>query len=199
MVARLAQILYLMRDIVARHAVKAGERQLAMVAFCVRLGWFFDRLDRLVHRWRTNTLPTPRRRPQGAPPRARTPANPRPVHPGHRVLPPIPRRRGWLLLLVQPAAQLRPAFIDFLTRDDIRQLVADAPQAGRLLRPLCHALAAPLPDWLRLPRRPRKPTAPKPAPQPAPRPARPASPPPPDRPIEPYVLAAARVWKPRHG
>ena len=191
LVERLTQLLLLMRDVIAVHAVKAGDRQPLMVAFCVRLSPYLDRLGRLVHRWQTGTLPKPR--PKRAPRPKRTPPPPRP---GQRILPPVPRRRGWLIHLVQPVAQYHEAFRDFLTRDDLRQLVADAPQAGRLILPLCHAHAITPPDWLRLPRRARQPRPKKPAP--AQRPAN-TPPQPPDRPIQPYVLEAARVWKPRYG
>jgi hypothetical protein len=61
-----------------------------------------------------------------------------------------------------------------LEEPEMRALLAAAPQAGRILRPLWRKLSAePLPEMLRLPARPRKPRAPRPS-----RPARPASGPP---------------------
>jgi hypothetical protein len=49
-----------------------------------------------------------------------------------------------------------------LADPDTQALVAAAPQAGRILRPLCHTIGVELPDWLKLPKRPRKPRPPKP-------------------------------------
>jgi hypothetical protein len=58
-----------------------------------------------------------------------------------------------------------------LEEPEMRALLAAAPQAGRLLRPLWRKLSRePLPEMLRLPPRPREPGAPKP-----PRPAKPAA------------------------
>jgi hypothetical protein len=58
-----------------------------------------------------------------------------------------------------------------LEEPEMRALLAAAPQAGRLLRPLWRKLSLePLPEMLRLPPRPRKPRAPRP-----PRPAKPAA------------------------
>ena len=76
-------------------------------------------------------------------------------------------------------------------------LLATAPQAGRLLRPLCHALAVDLPACLRRPSRPRaRPRAPRPAPAPQPPAPQPPAPQPPAPRFEPYVAAAARAWNP---
>jgi hypothetical protein len=77
---------------------------------------------------------------------------------------------------------------------------AAAPQAGRLLRPLCQALGVRQPDWLRRPPRPRPAArrAPRPRPQGA-APPRPRTHPSPmlptDRPLQGYVLRAADAWK----
>ncbi len=48
---------------------------------------------------------------------------------------------------------------------EMRALFDAAPQVGRILRPLAHMLGAPLPEWLRLPKRVRKSTSPRPSPQ----------------------------------
>ena len=49
---------------------------------------------------------------------------------------------------------------------EMAEFYAAAPQAGRILRPLADMIGAPVPDWLRLPRRVRK-RAPPPRPSPA--------------------------------
>jgi hypothetical protein len=53
---------------------------------------------------------------------------------------------------------------EMLDDPEMVALVADAPQLGRELRPLCQMLAVKQPDWLRRPRR----RAVKPPPPPAP-------------------------------
>ena len=40
---------------------------------------------------------------------------------------------------------------------EMAQLFAVAPQVGRILRPLAHMIGAPLPEWLKLPKRVRDP------------------------------------------
>lgn len=65
-----------------------------------------------------------------------------------------------------PAAQAGAgplAYMLYEQNPEARALVAAAPRAGRLLRPLCRIFGVRVPDWLKLPRRPRKPRPPKPA------------------------------------
>jgi hypothetical protein len=75
----------------------------------------------------------------------------------------LPTRFGWLQKMV-PAAHMGAGYLDYMlqeTDSETRALVAAAPQAGRILRPLCRILGTPIPDWLALPKRPRKPRPPK--------------------------------------
>jgi len=44
---------------------------------------------------------------------------------------------------------------EMLEEPEAEALVAEAPQLGRVLRPMCQMLAVKPPEWLRLPRRPR--------------------------------------------
>ncbi len=70
----------------------------------------------------------------------------------------LPADRGWLLRLA-PALDTRlgRGWVEALVSDpDFALLLEAAPRAGRILRPLCHALAIELPPPLRLPARPRK-------------------------------------------
>jgi hypothetical protein len=79
-------------------------------------------------------------------------ARPRPGAPAR-----LPGGSGWLLRLA-PALETRlgRAQVESLLGDpDLRALLAQAPQAGRILRPLCHMLGIETPAALRLPRRPR--------------------------------------------
>ena len=62
--------------------------------------------------------------------------------------------------MARQAAQFAPQVEHFLAEPELAALLRDAPQAGRLLRPLCRMLAIPVPAPLRLPARPPRP-APK--------------------------------------
>ncbi len=123
-----------------------------LVAALLRMHRLVGRFDRLVLKWERDQLPTPRKR-TPRPTAARKPAGPA-----------LPTRFGWLGKLV-PAAQSGAGYLDMMLQEpngDTRALAAAAPQAGRILRPLCRIFGVTPPDWLALPRRPRKPQAPKP-------------------------------------
>jgi len=64
----------------------------------------------------------------------------------------LPRRVGWVLQTI--FGTLIPGYeLEKMVEDpELAALVADVPQLGRVLRPLCHMLAIRLPVWLRLPR-----------------------------------------------
>ncbi len=69
----------------------------------------------------------------------------------------LPRGAGWLLTLA-PALETRlgRAQVESLLGDpEFLALLAQAPQAGRILRPLFHALRIEMPPVLRMPRSPR--------------------------------------------
>ena len=67
----------------------------------------------------------------------------------------LPARFGWMLRFGSEVACLRSQLEHWLTTNpELATLLAAAPQAGRILRPLCHMLGIPLPPALRLPPRP---------------------------------------------
>ena len=161
--------------------------------------WFLltQRLGRLAHRFRTlfaryqaGTLPAARTEP----PRKR-PARARPPYPR------LPAARGWINVRIPAAAAPCTGTLDMLLQTpEIRDFVAAAPQAGRILRPLCHMLGLAAPDYLRLPPRPKpafSPLAKRAEPEVGSSLAAPNSPQPPtpDRPIPRNILAAARAWR----
>ena len=81
--------------------------------------------------------------------------------------------------------------LQLLKNAELRAAIAACPALARQFRPLCHLLGIPLPDYLKLPPRERKPRAPRPprARAPAlPAPAEPAPPPP--RPL-PYGVVTS--------
>jgi hypothetical protein len=144
----------------------------------LRLGRLLARFAALHAKWRANALPRPRA-PRPSRPR------PRPATPPLR----LPRAFAWVNHRIPECAPPTGLLKQLLHAEpELRRFVADAPSAGRLLRPLCQALGLRQPDWLRLPPRPRRPR-----PQP-PRPPR-------ERPLaltdprlglQPYVIAAVR-------
>ena len=153
-----------------------------------RLNRMANRFQTLFTRWQTGALPARHRHSE----RSETPT--RPTSP----IPRLPAKPGWVNARIAEAAPCAGT-LDYLLQDpELPRFLAAAPQAGRLLRPLCHALGIPAPDWLKLPPRP-----PKPKPQLlSPRPARGEPeggvgfpPPTPDRPIPRNIRAAARAWK----
>ena len=144
-----------------------------------RLGRIAARFTALFHRWRTNTLPAPR------PSRTGRPYIAKPI-------PRLPARRGWVNIRIPASAPCTGQLEALLHDPELPEFLAAAPQAGRLLRPLCHALGLPEPAWLKLPPRP-KPIRPPPAKPPEPAADQP--PPTPFRPLPPNIRAAARAWK----
>ncbi len=82
------------------------------------------------------------------------PARPRPCVPRQRppaAPSPLPRGRAWLMRLVPEAAGAASQLQHLLTDPEMAALIAAAPQAGRILRPLCRMLGIDPPAALRLP------------------------------------------------
>jgi hypothetical protein len=155
----------------------------AWALFQQRLARLATRFQALFDRWQSNTLPTPRA------PRAR------PASRAPQDAPRLPRAQGWVGRRIPEAAPPASFLISLLQNPETQSFVHAAPQAGRLLRPLCRALGIPAPDWLKLPRRPR-PARPRPD---RPRPPRAPRLTDPDLGLQPYVIAAARASKKRYG
>ena len=140
-----------------------------------RLTRLAQRFRALFARYQAGTLPLPRPSRAGQP-RQRSPE------------PRLPAARGWIGAHI-PAAAPCAGTIEHLLHNEteMREFVSQAPQAGRLLRPLARMLGLTLPDWLRLPPRAPKPRAPR-TPAPAPTGT-------PDRPLQPEIRATARARK----
>ena len=130
----------------------------------LRLAWTrisraATRFQALFARWQSNTLPTPRpSRP--AEPRQRAPK------------PYFPAGRAWLAGSTDHHVRGRASQLEhLLNHPDMPAFLAAAPQAGRILRPLCHMLGITMPPTLLLSPRaraggglslPRQPKPPKP-------------------------------------
>jgi hypothetical protein len=118
------------------------------------------RMSRQFHsilaRYHAGTLPPPGSTPS-------RPARPRPAAaappPSDWPTPQQQAARYGALLRLTYAATLRYFELkEMLADPDMPALVAEAPQLGRVLRPMCRLLALPPPPWLRLPRRARPPS-----------------------------------------
>jgi len=188
------------REVAARQVVWIGDRAFqarptpnalpdaVWSLFWNRLQLLSRRFTLLYRRWQSGTLPTPRprrarTRPASPPESAATPPRP----PALR----LPRAFGWVNRRI-PEAAPPTGMLDALLREhegEWRAFLAAAPQAGRLLRPLCLALGIRQPAWLRLPPRPRRPRPPRP------RRERPWRLDDPRLGLRPYVIAAARAWR----
>ena len=66
------------------------------------------------------------------------------------------RRLGWVIYAVSYFVWLRHYELEEMLEDpEMAALVAEAPELGRVLRPMCRMLAVKPPTWLRLKRAPR--------------------------------------------
>ncbi len=139
--------------------------------FDLSLKWaVWHRISRFSHRFRSLAF-NPRRpgKPSAKPDPAPEPESP-PVGAKKRKL---PAQKGWLLQTFpgHHIPYVRGQLMSFLQDPDMSRLHGENPSIGRVLRPLCHMLAIPLPDYLKLERKPRPPR-PQPAQKPAQKPAR---------------------------
>jgi hypothetical protein len=140
-------------------AKAATDRMLAALLGLVwsRISRMQQRLERLIAHWRAGTLPTPR------PSRAGQLRK-------HTPKPNFPTAPAWLVARVgYTAAGFASQLQHALSDPEWAEFLAAAPQANRLLRPLCHMLGIEPP--VPLPRTPRR-ARPKPPPRPKPTPFR---------------------------
>jgi len=137
----------------------------------------------LFARWQSNTLPTSRIRPKTT------------RKPTTRTTLRLPRAFGWANHRLPEAAPAAGYLEDLVINRaaELRPFLQAAPQAARLLRPLCHALGIDQPAWLKLPPPPRPPRKPR-----TPRPRRPSFNDP-DLHFRPYEIAAARYFIKKFG
>ena len=136
--------------------------------FDLTLKWaIWHYISRLSLRFRAFALnPHPRR--SGKPSAKPDPALERESPPTGAKKSKIPAQKGWLLQTFpgHHIPYVRSQFLRLLQDPDVSRLHGANPSIGRVLRPLCHMLAIPLPDYLKLERKPRPPEQ-KPAQKPA--------------------------------
>jgi hypothetical protein len=111
--------------------VAARERALTVLLVAVwgRIGRIGTRLERLIALWRAGKLPkrrTWRGRVPGTAPRI--------------IISVLPRAPAWLLVAVREAAPYGTRLEELLSEAECEEFLAAAPQARRLLRPLCRML-----------------------------------------------------------
>jgi hypothetical protein len=116
--------------------VAARERALTVLLVAVwgRIGRISTRLERLIALWRAGMLPAPRTW------RGRVP--------GTQVSKPVsafPAAPAWLLVAVREAAPFGTRLEELLSAAECEAFLAAAPQARRLLRPLCRMLGVGVP------------------------------------------------------
>jgi hypothetical protein len=150
-----ATILIGLRALLAARAATDRTLTALLVLVWSRLSRLQTRLERLIAHWRAGTLPTPR------PSRAGQPRKPTPK-------PTLPTAPAWLVARVGYTAAVFGSQLQHALSDpDLAAFLAAAPQANRLLRPLCRMLGIEPPIKLRRTPRPMRP-APPPRPKPAP-------------------------------
>ena len=116
--------------------VAARERALTVLLVAVwgRIGRISTRLERLIALWRAGMLPKPRA-PHGRVPGAS----------GGKPRSPLPITPAWLLVAVREAAPFAAGLEHLLSEAECEEFLAAAPQARRLLRPLCRMLGVGVP------------------------------------------------------
>jgi len=151
---RFRAILAILRTAVAPLAVFEHPRTAIFILLVNRISRMANRFDALFAKWQAGNLPKPRPSRAG---QSRKPCQ--------RLR--LPGRRAWLLHVTEHVrlaaavcgGQLQHQFAD----PDFEKFLHAAPQAGRILRPLCHMLGIdPPPAAQRPPRGPRTPTPRKP-------------------------------------
>ena len=148
--ARLRMILLGLRSVLGMWRLDTA----IVVRVSARAGMVFGRIERMLARFRAGTLRTQ------FPHTARKTTNSKPRAPS------LPRKFGWLVIAGKhQAAGYASQLQHLLAEPEMAALLDAAPQARRVLRPLCRALAIDLP-WTVTPPRPPKPRKPRPKPAP---------------------------------
>ena len=165
-------------EAIAARGPKAGANLPLIIPAVRRLNRLTARFFAKVEAFRAGRLLAPRASPAtgatpGRQPRTRPVAEDAPAATSGLLVPPKPLRLpsgfGWMLRFGSEVAGRRSQLEHWLTTEpELGPLLAATPQAGRILRPLCHMLGIKPPPALRLPPRPPR-VRPKPAVAPRPR------------------------------
>ncbi len=178
--ASFALLLTGIRDAIAPVAARDWARTAFLVFIHQRLRRSAARFERLYARWKAGTLPKPRTTPRAPRTAAATTRTRKPV------LFRLPSRRFWLLHQNIPGAASRASQFRHLlaTHPELPEFLAAAPQAARILNPICRMLGVALPVT-QAAAPPKAAANPEPTPAQAPRRPRPAEP---RQPTAPTIL-----------
>ena len=129
-----------LRAAIGMHVARDRTREAVFALLWHRIGRMTRRFEALFTRWQAGKLPKPR------PSRAGQPRTPRAPSPR------LPRGRTWVVAQIGYHAAGRASQLQHLLADpDMAEFLHAAPQAGRLLRPLCHILGIDPPPPLKSP------------------------------------------------
>ena len=149
--AKLRMILFGLRAVLGLWQLDAA----LVVRVSAQAGRAFGRIERMLARFRAGKLRTGATFPNRKAPEA---TNPRASA--------LPRKFGWLVIAGKhQAAGYASQLQHLMAEPEMAELLEASPQARRVLRPLCRALAIEL-TWTVTPPRPRKPRKPRPKPAP---------------------------------
>ena len=166
---RFALIVGTLSRMVAAHIAKDRAAGPTIVLIWQRLQRLVARFAAMAARAEAGTLRPLRPRP--APPETQNPQTPPEDRPKRPAPPknPLPQNFGWLVRMMQVTASSGSQLQYFLSQPEVKAFLEAVPQAGKLLRPLCRALAfhpdpavlPPPPPRPKRPPRPRKPRPPR--------------------------------------
>ena len=127
-------------------AQKRGIEAALAWAIWIRVRLLGDRLIALAERARAGWVQA--QRPGGGQRRAAGPRAPRSPQGRRAAVAGLPQDFGWVERLLPETAQYAGMLRYMLREPEMAALVEQAPQTGRVLRPLCHLLGVPAPDFL---------------------------------------------------
>ena len=139
---RFAYAMSLLQSLVMQLGNLRGPQADFVVQVCMRLQRLRLRFGSLMEKFQSGTLP----KPQALRPHAPRPAKPR--NQAHR----LPTRFAWLPQWIQITTYPRGDIESLLENAEVKALIAATPQAGRILRPICHMLGIAPPAILERPK-----------------------------------------------
>jgi hypothetical protein len=136
--ARLTLILRAFRTAVIHLTIRQPKHVPVLDPVCGHLARAALRFERLFNRWRLGTLPAPRPAAPSTPGATPTPpAAPAPREAAKKRAR-LPSGRGWLIYTFRELRFARRQLEHWFAAPDLPAFLAEVPQAGRILRPLCH-------------------------------------------------------------
>ena len=135
---RFSTILADLRAAVAARASRTRALETLLVLVWQRLSRMAQRFERLVQLWRDGRLPKARARVAAESRPMAQPAGDQPA--GRAVRVQMPTGQAWLVAQMHEAAQFGSQMQHLLGDAEMLAFLAEVPQAGRIVRPLCRML-----------------------------------------------------------